>query len=197
MDIQITVSQWLGQLANYLELGYGVGAGMVSAVNPCGFAMLPVYLTLYLGANESEYEQRSWLLRLIRAVGVSLVVTAGFSLLFLVVGTVILMGGNVVMAAIPWFAVLIGFLLFGLGIWLMLGKHLSFGFLLNLSTKIGDPRQMTIKGFFLFGLAFGLTSMSCTLPIFLAVVGSSINQGDFVRGCINFWLLCREPAWYC
>lgn len=186
MDIQIAVSQWVGQVAGYLHLGYGVGAGMVSAVNPCGFAMLPVYLTLYLGANESEFEKRSWLYRLIRAVGVTLVVTAGFSLLFLLVGSVILMGGNAIMAVVPWFAILIGVFLVALGIWLMLGKHLSFGFLLNLSTKIGDPSQMTIKGFFLFGLAFGMTSMSCTLPIFLAVVGSSINQGDFVQGMYQF-----------
>jgi len=186
MDIQIALSQWVGQLASYLELGYGFGAGMVSAVNPCGFAMLPVYLTLYLGANESEYENRSWYSRFLRAVGVTAVVTAGFSLLFLLIGMVILAGGKAILALVPWFAVLVGFFLFALGIWLMFGKHLSCSFLLRLSSKIGDPRQMTIKGFFLFGLAFGMTSMSCTLPIFLAVVGSSINQGDFVQGMHQF-----------
>lgn len=186
MDIQIALSQWLGQLANYLQLGYGFGAGMVAAVNPCGFAMLPVYLTLYLGANEDEYQQRSWFSRLIKAVVVTLAVTLGFSLLFVVIGGIILMGGNAIMAVVPWFAVLVGLFLVALGVWLMLGKHFSFGFLFRLSNRIGDPRQMTIKGFFLFGLAFGTTSMSCTLPIFLAVVGSSINQGNFMQGMYQF-----------
>src|SRR6056297_3335946 len=38
----------LDRLAAWLPLGFAFGAGMVSAVNPCGFAMLPAYLGLYL-----------------------------------------------------------------------------------------------------------------------------------------------------
>lgn len=186
MDIQVLAAQWLGQLANYLHLGYGVGAGMVSAVNPCGFAMLPVYLTLYLGADEEQFGSQSVFIRLLKALEVTLVVTSGVGLLFFSVGTVILLGGNFVMAYIPWFAVLVGVLLVFLGGWLLMGKNFSAGFLLNWGAKIGDPRKMSIRGFFLFGVAFGVTSMSCTLPIFLAVVGSSITQGDFVAGLYQF-----------
>mgnify|MGYP001611737333 FL=1 len=42
-------SAWLGRVADFLPLGYAFGAGMVSTVNPCGFAMLPAYLGLFLG----------------------------------------------------------------------------------------------------------------------------------------------------
>lgn len=45
---------------------------------------------------------------------------------------------------------------------------------------------MSVLGFFLFGMAFGAISMSCTLPIFLMVVGSSIAAGDFVGGLWQF-----------
>ena len=47
------------RLADYLPMGYAFGAGMVSTVNPCGFAMLPAYLSLYMGAEDSEFYQRS------------------------------------------------------------------------------------------------------------------------------------------
>ena len=62
MEAQVEISQWLGQVAGVLPFGYAFGAGMVSAVNPCGFAMLPVYLTLYLGAKEDQFREKSFFL---------------------------------------------------------------------------------------------------------------------------------------
>lgn len=187
MEIQVLFSQWLGQLANYLHLSYGFGAGMVSAVNPCGFAMLPVYLTLYLGADDTEFNSQSILLRILKAIWVTAIVTSGFALLFLIAGSIILMGGHAIMAFIPWLAVIVGVVLVLAGLWFLMGNHFSLGFLLNWAGKIGDPRKMGVGSFFLFGLAFGVTSMSCTLPIFLAVVGSAFAQGDFVAGLGQFF----------
>ena len=42
--------QFLGGLISASAL-FALAAGMASAVNPCGFAMLPAYLGLYLGSN--------------------------------------------------------------------------------------------------------------------------------------------------
>ena len=39
---------------------------------------------------------------------------------------------------------------------------------------IGNPGQVGIRGYFLFGLSYGTASLSCTLPIFLTVVGTSL-----------------------
>ncbi len=186
MGAQVEVSQWLGQVAGLLPFGYAFGAGMVSAVNPCGFAMLPVYLTLYLGAKESEFRQKSVFLRLLKAVWIALVVTAGFALLFGVVGALVSAGGSFLMGIMPWLAVVVGLGLICLGAWMLLGNTLSFHFFLAAAGKISDPRQMSVLGFFLFGMAFGATSLSCTLPIFLMVVGSSITAGDFSGGLLHF-----------
>ena len=41
-------SSWLGGLVGASAL-FALAAGMASAVNPCGFAMLPAYLGMYLG----------------------------------------------------------------------------------------------------------------------------------------------------
>jgi cytochrome c biogenesis protein CcdA len=186
MDAQVEVSQWLGQIAGLLPFGYAFGAGMVSAVNPCGFAMLPVYLSLYLGAEESEFRRQSFFLRLLKAFWIAFVVTAGFGLLFGVVGAIVSAGGSFLMGVMPWLAVVVGIGLMVLGAWMFLGNTLSFHFFIAAAGKISDPRRMSVLGFFLFGVAFGAISMSCTLPIFLLVVGSSVAAGDFAGGLFQF-----------
>ncbi len=188
MEIQAAISQWLGDLATILQFGYAFGAGMVSAVNPCGFAMLPVYLSLYLGAGEEHYQDRPWYIRVARAAGVAAIVTAGFGLLFGVIGILVSAGGSFLLSLMPWFSVIIGVCLVLLGIWLMLGKHISLDVMTRISSKIGDPRNISVKGFFLFGLGFGATSLGCTLPIFLVVVGGSLTSGDFIAGLVQFIL---------
>ena len=186
MEAQAEISQWLGQVAALLPFGYAFGAGMVSAVNPCGFAMLPVYLTLYLGAKESEFRRKSVFLRLLKAFWIAFVVTAGFALLFGIVGAIVSAGGSFLMGIMPWLAVVVGIGLMFLGVWMLLGHTLSSHFFLVVAGKISDPRKMSVFGFFLFGIAFGATSLSCTLPIFLMVVGSSVAAGDFGGGLLQF-----------
>jgi cytochrome c-type biogenesis protein len=186
MEAQAEISQWVGQIADLLPFGYAFGAGMVSAVNPCGFAMLPVYLTLYLGAEDEAFRKKSIFIRLLKSLWIATVVTAGFAILFGLVGVIVSAGGAFLMGVMPWFAVVVGFGLILLGGWMLLGNTLSFHFLMNLASKIGNPKQMTVLGFFLFGVAFGATSLSCTLPIFLMVVGSSVTAEDFTGGLLQF-----------
>jgi len=186
MEVQVEISQLLGQVAELLPFGYAFGAGMVSAVNPCGFAMLPVYLTLYLGAEDNNFRTRSILYRLFKSFWIALVVTAGFGLLFGVVGVVVSAGGSFLMGFMPWLAVIVGGALVLLGVWILLGNNVAFHSISNIAGKIGDPRQMSVKGFFVFGIAFGATSLSCTFPIFLMVVGSSVTAGDFTGGLLQF-----------
>ncbi len=186
MDVQVELTQWLSQAAEILPFGYAFGAGMVSAVNPCGFALLPVYLTLYLGADDSRFRSRSVFFRLAKAFWIALVVASGFALLFGVFGAIVAAGGTFLMEIMPWFTVVVGVLLMLLGAWMLLGNTLSLHFLVGWAGKIGDPREISIFGFFLFGVAFGATSLGCTLPIFLMVVGSAATSGGFTEGILQF-----------
>jgi cytochrome c biogenesis protein CcdA len=186
MDIQGAISQMVGQFADILPVGYAFGAGMVSAVNPCGFFLLPVYMTLYLGAEEGDYLEHTMFSRIMKATWVAIVVTAGFGLLFGVVGAVVSAGGYYLMGIMPWFAVAVGVILLVMGVWMIMGNTITLPIALRLVDKIGDLRKMNNWGFFLFGLAFGATSLGCTLPIFLAVVGSSVTAGNFFAGFVQF-----------
>ena len=42
----------LQEVGSRLPFGYAFAAGMVAAVNPCGFSLLPAYLSLYLGQRQ-------------------------------------------------------------------------------------------------------------------------------------------------
>src|SRR5574337_837098 len=163
-------STWLGRVADFLPLGYAFGAGMVAAVNPCGFAMLPAYLGLYLGRDEERFAQASALQRFAQALTVAAAVSAGFVVLFGVTGLVIGAGGYFVVSAFPWIGLSIGVLLVALGLWLLAGRTLSTGLTEQVAAHLSAPGQKGIRGFFVFGIAYGTASLSCTLPIFLGVV---------------------------
>ena len=186
MEMQSVVSHWMGQLAEYLPFGYAFGAGMVSAVNPCGFAMLPVYISLYLGAGDADFYDSSRVVRFMKAAGLALVVTSGFALLFGAVGIAASLGGVFLMEITPWLSIFVGGALIFLGGRLLIGGDFSWNFMLRISGKIGDPGKMTLKSFFLFGTAFGATSLGCTLPVFLAVVGGALTSAGFLQGLFQF-----------
>ncbi|MGI8541559.1 MAG: cytochrome c biogenesis CcdA family protein [Rubrobacteraceae bacterium] len=186
--LQEWATQLLSSLGMLLPVGFAFGAGIVAAVNPCGFAMLPAYLSLYLGSQEEGFEKRSTLGRGARAVLIGGVVSFGFVLLFGVAGAIVAAGGSAILGTMPWFGTAIGIFLIGMGLWLLAGRTVYTAFFERIAERVGDPKDMTIRGFFLFGLAYGLASLSCTLPVFLAVMGSSLTAGSFASGAGQFLL---------
>ena len=64
-------------------LALAFASGMLATVNPCGFAMLPAYLGYFLGLEGGDRDVRA---SVSRSLGVGLSVSAGFLLVFSVVG---------------------------------------------------------------------------------------------------------------
>ncbi len=166
-------SSWLGGLVGASAL-FALAAGMASAVNPCGFAMLPAYLGMYLGDKEDEQKAVQPVKHLARALLVGLTVTAGFVVLFGVVGAIIGLGANFIGDLLQWLGLVIGIGLAIVGAWMVGGGKLYTGIAAQAASHMGNPAQVSIKGYFIFGISYGTASLSCTLPIFLAVVGISV-----------------------
>jgi cytochrome c-type biogenesis protein len=148
--------------------------------------MLPAYLSLYLGLDEKDKVGRLPGARLVHAAGVGSSVSAGFILLFAVAGLVISAGGRVLITAMPWLGGLVGLGLIVLGIALLAGRSWSPALFEQLADRIGPGGATTQRGFFLFGVAYGLASLSCTLPIFLVVVGNALTRGDLLGSMVQF-----------
>ena len=167
-------SDFLVSASTLLPLGFAFAAGMVSAVNPCGFTMLPAYLGLYLGADGGQAGVTAMGRRLARALIVGATVTGGFIALFAVVGTAIGVGAQLLVTLFPWIGLAVGVALVMAGAWMLGGGALYSSLGERLAAGIGDPARASLRGYFLFGLSYGTASLSCTLPIFLTVVGGSI-----------------------
>ena len=124
-------------------------------------------------------------------------VTAGFIVLFGVAGMLIGVGARSAVADIlPWLGLGIGVALTIAGAWMLGGGKLYTGIAQRAAGHMGDPSRTSVRGYFLFGLSYGTASLSCTLPIFLAVVGTSFavssigtSLGQFVLYAMGMGLV--------
>jgi cytochrome c biogenesis protein CcdA len=167
-------SSSIGGLGILAPLGFAFTAGVASAFNPCGFAMLPAYIGLYLGDKNTAGVETNPVRNIARALLIGGLVTLGFIVLFSVVGLITQGARSVVRDVLPWVGLFIGIGLAIVGSWLLGGGKLYAGLAQRVAARMGDPSQANVRGYFLFGLSYGTASLSCTLPIFLTVVGTSL-----------------------
>ncbi|RMF32006.1 MAG: cytochrome c biogenesis protein CcdA [Chloroflexi bacterium] len=167
---------------DYALIIYAFSAGMVATVNPCGFAMLPAYVSYYLATGEKGASPASAGRRLGRALLVGGTLVAGFLVLFALAGALISLGAYVLVRAMPWIGLFVGATLILLGGWLLLGRHLALPALPRPQAR----RERSLRSIFLFGVGYGLASLSCTLPIFLVVVGSAFTLSGAGAGLVQF-----------
>jgi cytochrome c-type biogenesis protein len=161
-------------LALLLPVGYAFAAGMVASVNPCGVMMLTSYAFYQMrgeGAGSTVARRVLW------GLVVSVVVTLGFVLIFAVVGGVAAAGGQWLIAVFPYAGLVIGIGMIGLGVWLLATRK-TLGILAAKGVTVSPKRSL--GNAFLFGVTYAVASLSCTLPIFLVVVGSALaSEGAF------------------
>jgi len=157
---------------------FAFGAGMVAVVNPCGFAMLPAYMSYFMGLSDDPDGASA----IRRALVVGGIVSSGFLLVFGLVGLLVTLGLQAVIDVIPWAAMVIGVAVGILGIAMLAG----FEPILNLPKvgKAADGRGK--RQVFLFGIGYAVASLSCTLPIFLAVVAGAIPRTSLLGGVLLF-----------
>ena len=133
-------SSFFGGLGLIAPLGFAFGAGIAAAFNPCGFAMLPAYMGLYLGSNDAEDENRSTLQHMGKAVVVGGAVTAGFVLLFAAAGAIIGLGARSLLGSVlPWMGLAIGVALTVADAWLLSGGKLYSALATKMANRMGDP----------------------------------------------------------
>jgi cytochrome c-type biogenesis protein len=149
-------------------LTLALAAGGLSTINPCGFAMLPAYLTFYVGADEDQLPTATS--RTAQGLKAGLMVTAGFLLVFAIVGLPITYGATRIVRTIPWVGMALGLTLLIVGVATFFGRKIS----LTINHGIRPDHDRQPKTMFVFGIGYGIASLGCTLPVFLAVIGASL-----------------------
>src|SRR3712207_2574601 len=93
-----------------------VAAGTIAALNPCGFALLPVYLTILVTG-----EQPSRAGAVTRALISTAAIVTGFVAVFALFALAVAPVAGLVQERLPWFTIVLGLALIGLGGWLLTG----------------------------------------------------------------------------
>ena len=161
------------------EFAYAFTVGMVAVVNPCGFALLPAYLSYFLGLEGAPSDARAGVLR---ALGVGAVVTAGFVLVFGAMGLAITQLSLSINQQLPWLTMAIGVALVGLGIAMLRGFQLT----VRLPKVPVGSAGREMSSMFLFGISYAVASLSCTLPIFLPLMTRTFETNSLMSGAAVF-----------
>jgi cytochrome c biogenesis protein CcdA len=164
----------VADLARLLPVGYAFAAGMVASVNPCGIIVLTSYAFYQMrGEGASSTVARRVLWGLI----ISIVITAGFVLIFALVGGAFAAGGQWLVKIFPYANLVIGVGMAALGIWL-LTTHRTLG--ISAAKRVTVSPRRSLGNAFLFGITYALASLGCTLPVFLVVVGGVLASEGIV-----------------
>ena len=175
-------------LSMFLPIGFAFGAGMIAAVNPCGFVMLPSYVAVYLLSEKDSPSGMT--IRLIRALKVTISMTLGFVIVIGVIGSLVSFGlRSVIGSLLPWFGMGIGIALIAISGLLLFGfnqfRYSSLPF--RLSSMFTIFQTDTIRGYFFFGVSYALVSVGCALPIFMVVVTSTF-AGQSILGILMSYI---------
>jgi cytochrome c biogenesis protein CcdA len=169
-------------MLNHTLIGLAFAAGLVAAVNPCGFAMLPAYLLLVVRGQNGRPEPHP--IGPIAAVGRALAATVGMTLGFVTVfgafGALTISAASTVQRYLPYVTVLIGVALVCLGGWLLSGRELAA--LTPRPLGVRWAPTVRLGSMYGYGVSYALASLSCTVGPFLAVTGAALRGGSVLGG---------------
>jgi cytochrome c biogenesis protein CcdA len=169
---------------------YYLAIGMVATVNPCGFAMLPAYLSYFMGLDGGSDEATDAGLR--RAGRVAVAVSAGFVAVFALAGSLVKLSSLPVYEYAPWISVVIGGGLVVLGVAMLAGYEPTVRWLPT--PRGGAQRARTLRAMFVFGVSYAVASIGCTLPTFLVAVSGTMERESFVDGVVVFGIYAAGMA---
>ncbi len=153
--------------------------GLVASINPCGFVLLPTYLMYFLGVSAAD--GRSQRAPISRALLVGSMVSAGFLAVFFAIGAVTQYWTGWLLDNAKYATAIIGVL------FVILGIAMLFGFKLPIATpsvNTGETNR-TVWSMFLYGVAYAVASLGCTLPLFMSTLFQTGKSEGYWKGVAN------------
>ncbi len=171
---------------------FSFGAGLIANFALCSLAVLPAYLSFYLGLDDDTKSRSSWKTSLKLGLTASLGVFAFFlflGILFATAGAGLARYSN----QLKWVVTLIIFLA---GVSMIKGKSYNLPFLgsfksLVSQASIGTSRSVRL---FAFGVIYGAGGLACFLPIFLPLILFPFLGGAFITSIISFLIFSLGQA---
>lgn len=164
-------------------------AGLLTFLAPCTLPLVPGYLAFISGAGSEEEQEKNrskifW-------NGVAFII--GFSLVFIILGTVAGLIGSSFASYQIWISRIAGTLIIVFGLFMVGVLKIP---ILNQEQRFRAPaifKRGNLAGSFLFGSAFSLGWTPCVGPILgsillLASAGSTAGEGAFLLGMFSLGL---------
>src|SRR5437667_12144734 len=123
---------------NAVPVSVALVAGGLAVINPCGFPLLPAFLSFYLGAEERRLPPAPT--RVLQGLLVGALVTVGFLGFFALVGLPVSYGVGAIARAVPWAGLATGAALALAGLLTLLGKHFRLPTHLPATRRSADGR---------------------------------------------------------
>jgi cytochrome c biogenesis protein CcdA len=152
--------------------------GVLAAVNPCGFVLLPAYLLYFLGIDSNNQQAP-----VKRALVVSAAVSSGFLLVFIIIGTISRLFTQWIELNAKYAGLLIGLALVVMGVAMLAGWKPSF-----ITPTIAGQRDRSLRAMFVFGIAYAVASIGCTIGFLTTAIFGSIGVHGFASGVISIVL---------
>ncbi|MDA1096854.1 MAG: hypothetical protein O3B84_06330, partial [Chloroflexi bacterium] len=140
------------------------------------------YIGYHLGVHDEGFAETPAPARALKAFALGLVATLGFMTVSGATGLAIAAGGRLfIRDVIPEVATVLGggLLVFGL-VLLVLGKAFS------LPVHMGGSHRRGYAAVYLFGMAYGVAAVGCTLPLFLLVIVNAMTAAGFAGALFQF-----------
>ncbi|WP_394944524.1 cytochrome c biogenesis CcdA family protein [uncultured Ilumatobacter sp.] len=153
--------------------------GLVAAVNPCGFILLPTYLMYFLGISGGAPGTQGASLR--RALKVSAAVSTGFLAVFLAVGFLSVPLRSTISSNSKYVTGFIAVALIVLGIAMLFGYKPPF----MMPQVDSGKKDQTVTSMFVYGVAYAVASIGCSIGLFLATVFSARPDETFIDSVGN------------
>lgn len=156
-----------------------LGAGLVAALNPCGFAFLPGYLGLVIAGDGYPLNRAA---ALARAGVATLAMCAGFVTVFGVFGLLVSPLIASAQRYLPFATVVIGVLLITLAVRLLAGRDITMA----MPKLFGGTPTGRMRSMYGYGVGYAVASLSCTVAPFLAMISTTFRQGKILTGMLAF-----------
>jgi cytochrome c-type biogenesis protein len=138
-------------------------AGAVATINPCGWALLPAWFARRMNDAGGKAP-------VFAALRAGVLATLGFVVIFGLAGGALALGAAWLGPVLPYVGLVVG------GVLALVGLNALFGDRWGSLPGGKTCRRVSDRhGSLVFGIGYGLVSLSCTLPIFLAAMGFSLT----------------------
>ncbi|WP_136246315.1 cytochrome c biogenesis CcdA family protein [Mycobacterium intracellulare] len=149
-------------------------AGMLAPVNPCGFALLPAWITHTLG----ETDTYPLPVRLTRALRTGAALTVGFAGTLVAAGLAISAGARALITAMPWLGLVLGLVLVALGVVLLSGRSLPLHLSIPGGSRLASG-PLSVGAVVLAGVGYAVASLSCSFAVLVAVIAQAQTAASY------------------